>query len=110
MRGNNCWLEPRLGPIVWGSTSYGPNISTDSAGKPLEVGDRIVCTYFQACRHCPECFNGNENVCRNAYLSSGAPADQAPHFTGTFGTHSFIRANHASCADNSAHHSREAIS
>lgn len=73
----------------------GPGITADSAGEPLAVGDRVVCTYYQACRHCPECFAGDENVCRNAYLSWGAPADDAPHFTGTFSTHYLVRANHA---------------
>ena len=67
--------------------ALGEGVTTDFAGEPLAVGDRVVSTYFQACRRCPECNSGNQNICRNAYTAWGAPADQAPHFHGTFGTH-----------------------
>lgn len=65
----------------------GVGVDTDFAGEPLAEGDRVVATYFQACRRCPECNRGNWNLCRNAYSGWSTPAETAPHFFGTFGTH-----------------------
>ena len=65
----------------------GAGVETDFAGEPLAEGDRVVSTYFQACRRCPECNRADWNLCRNAYARWGTPASQAPHFFGTFGTH-----------------------
>jgi D-arabinose 1-dehydrogenase-like Zn-dependent alcohol dehydrogenase len=65
----------------------GSGVTTDSAGRPLAEGDRVVATYFQACRRCPECDKGKESLCRNAYAGWTSHADDAPHFHGTFGTH-----------------------
>lgn len=75
--------------------ALGDGVTTDFAGEPLKVGDRVVSTYFQACRRCPECNNGHQNICRNAYTAWGAPADEAPHFHGTFGTHYVVGPNFA---------------
>ena len=71
----------------------GEGVSTDFAGQPLAEGDRVVATYFEACRHCPECNRGSWNLCRNAYTGWSTPADQAPHFFGTFGTYWGLNAN-----------------
>lgn len=73
----------------------GEGVTTDFAGQPLAVGDRVVTTYFQACRRCPECNNGHGNICRNAYTGWGTDADVAPHFFGTFGTHYAVGASQA---------------
>lgn len=67
----------------------------DSAGAELHEGDRVVATYFGACRRCPECNNGAPNVCRNAYAGWSRPADEAPHFHGTFGTFYNVLADQA---------------
>jgi len=64
-----------------------PSVSTDWAGEPLSVGDRVVSTYFQACHRCPECNAGHPNICRNAYTGWSTPADEGAHFFGTFSTH-----------------------
>lgn len=64
----------------------GPGGGRDSSGDELHEGDRVVATYFGACRRCPECNNGAPNVCRNAYAGWSKQADDAPHFHGTFGT------------------------
>jgi D-arabinose 1-dehydrogenase-like Zn-dependent alcohol dehydrogenase len=71
----------------------GAGVGTDSAGRRLQEGDRVVATYFQACRRCPECDRGNESLCRNAYVGWASNADTAPHFHGTFGTHYSIGPN-----------------
>src|SRR5699024_2408030 len=49
----------------------GAGVTTDSAGTPLAVGDRVAATYFQACDMCPECNDGHRNICRNAYTGWG---------------------------------------
>lgn len=75
--------------------ALGDGVTTDFAGAPLAVGDRVVATYFQACRRCPECNNGHGNICRNAYTGWSKQADEAPHFFGTFGTHYAVGPNQA---------------
>ena len=65
----------------------GFGVTADFSGEPLNEGDRVVATYFQACRRCPECNAGHLNLCRNAYAGWSQKADVAPHFHGTFGTH-----------------------
>lgn len=65
----------------------GLGVKTDFAGSELKEGDRVVATYFQVCRRCPECNAGHWNLCRNAYAAWSQPADKAPHFHGTFGTY-----------------------
>lgn len=65
----------------------GAGVTRDFAGNELQEGDRVVATYFQACRRCPECNNGHPNVCRNAYMGWSKQASEAPHFHGTFGTY-----------------------
>lgn len=64
----------------------GQGTATDFAGTPLQEGDRVVATYFEACRRCPACNRGEWPLCSNAYARWSTPADQAPHFFGTFGT------------------------
>lgn len=71
----------------------GQGVSTDFAGESLAEGDRVVATYFEACRRCPECNRGAWNLCRNAYAGWSTPADRAPHFFGTFGTHWSLNGN-----------------
>lgn len=74
-------------------TRLGHGVSTDFAGSPLREGDRVIATYFEACRRCPQCNRGDWNLCANAYSGWSTPAEQAPHFLGTFGTHWFLNQN-----------------
>lgn len=69
------------------------SVTTDWAGQPLAVGDRVVATYFQACRRCPECNSGHPNICRNAYTGWSTPAEDGQHFYGTFATHYAVGSN-----------------
>lgn len=71
----------------------GEGVTVDFAGQPLAEGDRVVATYFEACRRCPECNRGDWNICRNAYTGWSTPAENAPHFFGTFGTHWGLNGN-----------------
>ncbi|MGC0239463.1 zinc-binding dehydrogenase [Arthrobacter sp. SD76] len=102
LRANVCGTEvhilhgehPLIGPgCVLGHegvarvSRLGEGVRRDFAGEPLEEGDRVVATYFQVCRRCPECNSGHGNLCRNAYKGWSSRADMSPHFHGTFGTH-----------------------
>lgn len=73
----------------------GAGADRDSTGATLSEGDRVVATYFGACRRCPECNNGHPNVCRNAYAGWSTPADESPHFHGTFGSHYHVHSDQA---------------
>lgn len=65
----------------------GAGVTTDYAGEPLAVGDRIVACYFLTCRKCRACRKGQFNLCENVYRFWMQHPDTAPHFHGTFATH-----------------------
>lgn len=71
----------------------GQGVTTDFAGQPLAEGDRVVATYFEACRRCPQCNRGDWQLCANAYARWSTPADEGAHFYGTFGTHWSLSGN-----------------
>lgn len=73
--------------------SLGEGVTTDSAGAPVHVGDRIVPVYYLTCRRCEACTSGHFNICVNGSTFQGAPAADYPHFTGGFATHYFIQPN-----------------
>jgi D-arabinose 1-dehydrogenase-like Zn-dependent alcohol dehydrogenase len=70
----------------------GSNISTDTAGRPLAVGDRIAYAYFYPCRRCHVCQRGELAACPNQTPSAelGVP----PYFTGAYGDYYYLRPGH----------------
>jgi D-arabinose 1-dehydrogenase-like Zn-dependent alcohol dehydrogenase len=68
----------------------GEGVTKDFAGASLAVGDRIAATYFQACRKCGPCQQGQFNLCVNAYEFWTKQPEEAPHFHATFATHYYI--------------------
>src|SRR5438093_11663288 len=68
----------------------GDGLTTDSAGAPLSVGDRVVVVYFHTCHHCPACDRGDFNMCFNALASMAQRPEVAPHFHGAFATHFYL--------------------
>lgn len=71
----------------------GEGVTTDYAGQPVKVGDRIVAAYFLTCGKCDACTHGFFNMCQNAYINLTKHADKWPHFHGTFTTHWYIHPN-----------------
>lgn len=71
----------------------GDGVTTDSAGNPLAVGDRIVPVYYLTCQRCAACTDGLFNICLRGSDYQGNRADQPPHFTGGFATHYVIHPN-----------------
>jgi L-iditol 2-dehydrogenase len=68
----------------------GEGLTTDSAGEPLLVGDRVVVVYFHTCHHCPACDRGDFNMCFNAIASMKQRPETYPHFHGAFATHFYL--------------------
>ena len=71
----------------------GEGVSTDSAGQPLAVGDRVVHRYFHPCGHCRACMRGQDHACPMAPLAVVSPVDEFPHFTGTYAEYYYARPN-----------------
>ena len=49
----------------------GAGISTDSAGQPLKVGDRVVWMYYYPCGRCPACLEGTSRRMPHEHLLPG---------------------------------------
>ncbi len=71
--------------------ALGEGVTTDYAGEPVEVGDRITAPYFLTCRKCPACLRGDFNLCQRAYSFWSQPPEKEPHFTGAFATHYYVQ-------------------
>lgn len=70
--------------------ALGEGVETDYAGNPVNVGDRVIAPYFLTCRKCPACLHGDFNLCQRAYEFWSRPAEDEPHFHGSFATHYYI--------------------
>lgn len=68
----------------------GSNVSTDSLGRPLKEGDRIVYPYFIPCRRCYQCLRGEFSACP-VKMPPPPIADNAPHFTGAYAEYYYMR-------------------
>jgi D-arabinose 1-dehydrogenase-like Zn-dependent alcohol dehydrogenase len=71
----------------------GAGISTDSAGQPLKVGDRVVWMYYYPCGRCPACLKGRHAECPANVFYQG-PCEVPPHFTGPYADYYYVRPNH----------------
>lgn len=76
------------GEIVY----LGKNIKTDTAGKPIKVGDKVV-TSVISCGECHICRNhpANTNLCDKQGVFGLIPHNDAQPLTGWFSTHILIR-------------------
>ena len=76
------------GEIVY----LGKNIKTDTAGKPIKVGDKIV-TSVISCGDCYVCRNhpANTNLCDKQGVFGLIPHSDAQPLTGWFASHLLIR-------------------
>lgn len=71
--------------------ALGEGLTTDSVGRPLAVGDRVVFAYFIACGRCLSCLRGATHACPNRWMAMADCADRPPHFIGTFADYFYIR-------------------
>ena len=72
--------------------ALGKNVKTDTAGKPIKVGDKIV-TSVISCGECFVCRNqpANTNLCDKQGVFGLIPHSDANPLTGWFATHLLIR-------------------
>jgi D-arabinose 1-dehydrogenase-like Zn-dependent alcohol dehydrogenase len=69
----------------------GEGVSRDTAGVPLQVGDRVVWRYFYPCGNCRACLKKVTRACPNARTYLTRSCDAAPHFYGAFGDYYYVR-------------------
>jgi len=87
-------------PIILGHemtgtvVKLGEGVSTDSAGAPLAVGDRLVHRYFYPCGHCWACLTGQDYACPMASFGVYGVSEDPPHFLGAYAEYYFVRPNH----------------
>ena len=72
----------------------GGKVRTDSAGTPLEEGDRIIYSYFRFCGTCYYCLTREAN-CPNRHRHwIGVSSELPPHFNGGFGEFYYLGPGH----------------
>jgi threonine dehydrogenase-like Zn-dependent dehydrogenase len=70
----------------------GAGVSTDSLGRPLHEGDRIVHSAVMPCYHCYYCQRGEFNWCPT--YPSNRLAGVPPYFVGTFADYYYLPPHH----------------
>lgn len=70
--------------------ALGDGVSTDSAGRPIALGDRVAAVYYHTCLKCPACGRGEFGMCYNATTNMALPPTAPPHFNGAFATHYYV--------------------
>ncbi len=69
----------------------GDGVTADSAGAPIETGDRVVYAAVFPCYHCHQCLKGNTNWCMNRnYPAAGV----WPYFTSTYADYLYLPPRH----------------
>jgi threonine dehydrogenase-like Zn-dependent dehydrogenase len=96
-------MEPivngRPGPVILGHEmagvvdTLGPDVSTDSMGRPLKEGDRVVFTYFFPCRRCYNCLRGELNHCPDRFRFR-ASIEEFPYCNGGFADYYYLFPGH----------------
>ncbi|MFQ5733449.1 MAG: zinc-binding dehydrogenase [Planctomycetaceae bacterium] len=72
----------------------GDGVTTDSAGQPLTIGDRIVYQYFCPCGTCKACRGGKTPRCE-AGMRYRFPPTEYPHFNAAFGQYFYLQPGQA---------------
>ena len=70
--------------------ALGDGVTTDYAGVPVAVGDRVVPVYYLTCHKCPPCLRAQFNLCQNGLAEWAIPPDVPPHFRSAFATHYYV--------------------
>jgi threonine dehydrogenase-like Zn-dependent dehydrogenase len=69
----------------------GEGVTKDHAGNPIQIGDRVTATYFQACGRCGPCADGAFLLCENTYEYFNKRPEETPHFHAAFSTHYYVQ-------------------
>src|ERR671936_158374 len=73
----------------------GEGVTTDAAGRPLKIGDRVAYRYFFPCGRCKACLARHFKSCPVRQANWLVSCEQWPHFQGGFGQYFYLRPNHA---------------
>ena len=83
------------GPIIIGHEmtgvvcALGKGVSTDSMGRFLREGDRVVYIYYHPCRRCYHCLRGEFNNCPDRFQYR-APVSEYPYCNGGFAEYYYL--------------------
>ncbi|MDP7110723.1 MAG: alcohol dehydrogenase catalytic domain-containing protein, partial [Myxococcota bacterium] len=92
-------MAGRQGPVILGHEmagvvdTLGPDMSTDSMGRPLKEGDRVVFSYFFPCRRCYNCLRGELNNCPDRFRFR-ASIEEFPYCNGGFSEYFYLFPGH----------------
>lgn len=75
--------------------AMGEGVTTDSFGRPLEKGDRVVFPYFSFCGRCEFCTSGFPVGCRRLNMAMLRNCEKPPHFVGGFADYYYLPPGHA---------------
>ena len=82
----NGWVMGHEGTGV--VAKLGEGVTTDSSGRPIHEGDRLMYTCIVPCNRCYHCLRGEHNWCPNRPTLWEAGA--YPYFTGTYADYYYI--------------------
>ena len=92
-------LSGKQGPVILGHEMAGvvdtlaADISTDSMGRVLKEGDRVVFAYFFPCRRCYNCLRGELNHCPHRFRFR-ASIEELPYCNGGFSEYYYLFPGH----------------
>ena len=92
-------IKGKPGPIIPGHEmtgvihTLGEGVSTDSMGRPLKEGDRVVYPYFFPCRRCYVCLRGEPNHCAERYRFRASVAE-SPYCNGGYAEYYYLYPGH----------------
>jgi threonine dehydrogenase-like Zn-dependent dehydrogenase len=92
-------MDGKQGPVILGHElagvvdTLGPDISTDSMGRPLKEGDRVAFAYFFPCRRCYNCLRGELNHCPRRFRFR-ASIEEFPYCNGGFAEYYYLFPGH----------------
>ncbi len=69
----------------------GAGVTTDSAGQPLKVGDRVTYCYWSPCGRCYNCLHGQPQACPRTNSRMDLSCEDPPYFQGAFAEYFYLR-------------------
>lgn len=74
--------------------ALGKGVDTDSTGKPLHEGDRIIYNYFFPCGRCVACLRGSPECCPRKQRPGGGVPGAYPYFNAGFSEYYYLLPGH----------------